>query len=126
VVDSKDRDAIRIHAPVENALCSIHSGAIDRFNTVDEFTDFMIAHDEEFFKAKGQKFVVLARKRIKLPNGIVGNDVLADVGRGGRSRRVHVLSDGRGFAIDCEAYTKDWSRLAAIYERVIASFAVRK
>lgn len=125
-VDSKDRDLIRIHSTAENALCSIHSGPMDRFNTVDELTDFMVAHDEQFFKGKGQKFVVLARRRITLPNGIVGNDLLAEIEPGGRSRRTHVLTDGRGFAIDCEGYTKLWSRLDASYQRIIASFTVRK
>ena len=125
-VDGKDRDLIRIRSKAENALCSIHSGPMDRFNTVDELTDFMIAHDEQFFKSKGQKYVVLARRRISLPNGIVGNDLLVEIGPGGRSRRIHVLNDGRGLAIDCEAYTKNWSRLEASYQRVIASFTVSK
>lgn len=125
-VESNYPGLVRIHSSAENALCSIHSGPMDRFNTVDELTNFLVAHDEEFFKAKNLKFAVLARRRITLPNGIAGNDVLAEIGPGGRSRRLHVLADGRGFAIDCEGYAKDWGRLDASYRRVIASFTVSK
>lgn len=125
-LDGKDPDLVRIHAFSENALCTIHSGPVDRFNTVDEFTDFMLAHDTEFLTGKGQKFVVLKRQRIKLPKGIIGNDVLAEIGPGGHSRRIHVLADGRGFAIDCEGYTKHWDRIEPAYQRVISSFTVVK
>jgi hypothetical protein len=125
-VEAKDPDLVRIRSAAENALCSIHSGRMDRFDSVDELTDFLLANDAQFFKEKGQKFAVLARKRISLPNRIVGNDVLAEVGAGGRSRRVHVLANGRGFAIDCETYAKNWASVEADYQRVIASFTVRK
>ena len=125
-VESNYPGLVEFRSATDNALCAIHSGPMDRFNTVDELTDFLLKHDEEFLKSKGQKFVVLARQRIKLPNGMAGNDVLAEIGPGGRSRRLHVLADGRGFAVDCEGYAKDWSRLDAIYRRIIASFAVRK
>ena len=97
-----------------------------QLNTVDEFTDFMLANDERFFRDKGQKFAVLGRKRITVPNGVVGNDVLAEIGPGGRSRRIHVLADGRGYAVDREAYTRNWSELEASYQRVIGSFTVMK
>jgi len=117
---------VRMHSSAENALCSIHSGPMDRFNTVDEFTDFMVEQNERFFRSKGQKFEVLARRRITLPNGFVGNDVLAEIGPGGRSRRLHVLADGSGYAVDCEGYTKNWGRLDPAYQRIIASFTVRK
>jgi hypothetical protein len=38
---------------------------------VDEFADFMLGRDARLFKERGQKFTVLARRRISLPNGIV-------------------------------------------------------
>lgn len=125
-IDARDPDLVRIRPAAGDGLCSILSGPVDRFNTVDELTDFMVAHDERFLKEKGQKLAVLTRRRITLPNNIIGNDVLAEVGPGGRSRRVHAIADGRGFAIDCEAYTKNWSRLEAAYQRIIGSFTVRK
>jgi hypothetical protein len=125
-IDSSNPTFVVIRSAPQNAMCGIHSGPVDRFNTVDELTDFLLAHDEKFFKGKGQKFTVVTRKRIKLPNGIVGNDVLAEIGPGGRSRRIHVLADGRGLAVDCEGYTKSWSKLEVAYQRIIASFTVRK
>ena len=125
-VEAKDPDLVRIRSAGDNALCSIHSGPMDRFNSVDELTDFLLANDAQFFKEKGQKFAVVARKRISLPNRVVGNDVLAEIGPGGKSRRVHVLADGRGFAIDCEGYAKTWSTLEPYYQRVITSFSVSK
>src|SRR5262245_33736887 len=48
-LDSADPDLVRIRSVAENALCSINSGAVDRFNNVDEFTDFMVASDGQFF-----------------------------------------------------------------------------
>ena len=125
-LDSSTPTFVAIRSPAEKALCGVHSGPVDRFNTVDELTDFLLANDVQFFKNKGQKFTVLARRKIKLPNGIVGNDTLVEIGPGGRSRRIHVLADGRGLAVDCEGYAKDWGRLEASYQRVIASFTVRK
>ena len=125
-VESDYPGLVRIHSTADSALCSIHSGPMDRFNTVDELTDFLVTHDEKLLTEKGQKFVVLARRRIVLPNGMVGNDVLVEIGPGGRSRRLHVLADGRGFAIDCEAYTKHWSKLDTPYRRIIASFTPAK
>jgi hypothetical protein len=125
-VESPEPDLVRIRSSAQGGLCSIVSGAVDRFNTVDELTDFMLDHDERYLKEKGHKFTVLARKRINLPNGIVGNDVLAEIGPGGRSRRINVLVDGRGLVVDCEAHAKDWSRLDAAYQRIIASFTVNK
>ena len=52
--------------------------------------------------------------------------VLAEVGSGGRSRRVNVLVDGRGLIVDCEAHAKDWTRLEPAYNRVMTSFTVSK
>lgn len=125
-VDVEYPGLVRIHSFAEGALCTIHSGPMDRFNAVDELTDFMLENDARFLKEKGQKFTVAARRRLKLANGISGNEVLADIGPGGRSHRLHVLSDGRGFAIDCEGYARHWAKLGPAYQRVIASFTVLK
>lgn len=125
-VESDYPGLVRIHSAAENALCSIHSGPMDRFNSVDELTDFLVGHDEKFLKEKGQKLAVLARRRVTLPNGMAANELLVEIGPGGRSRRLHVLADGRGFAIDCEAYTKNWSSLDPSYRRIIASFTPAK
>ena len=125
-VENPEPDLVRIRSTAQRALCSVVSGAVDRFNNVDELTEFMLDHDERYLKEKGHKFTVLARKKITLPNGVVGNDVLADVGSGGRSRRINVLADGRGLIVDCEAHTKDWGRLEPAYNRVVTSFTVMK
>jgi hypothetical protein len=125
-VEAKEADVVRIRSREEGALCSIHSGPMDRFNNVDELTDFLLAHDARFLAGQGRRLAIVARRRIALPNGVSGNDVLADIVPGGRSRRVHVLADGRGFALDCEAYSRDWKRLAASYQRILASFTVAR
>jgi hypothetical protein len=57
---------------------------------------------------------------------VIGNNVLVEIGPGGRSRRLHALADGGGFAVDCEGYTKNWERLDASYQRIISSFTVAK
>jgi hypothetical protein len=125
-LDSTNPAFIVIRSAGESALCGIHSGPVDRFNTVNELTEFMLAHDRKFFGDKKQKFTVLSRAPIRLARGITGNELLVEIGPGGRSRRLHVLADGRGFAVDCEGYSKTWSRLDPHYRRIIASFAVSK
>jgi len=122
-VDSRDPSFVRVSRPVDNALCGIHSGAV-RFETVDEFTDFMLAHNEQLFKDKGRVFVILARRRISLPNDIIGNDVLTEIGPGGKSRSIFVLAEGRGFVVDCETYAANWERLEPFYDRIITSFTL--
>jgi hypothetical protein len=124
-IDSKDPSFVRIHSAADNALCGIHSGPV-RFETLDEFTDFMLAHNERFIRGRGQAFVILARRRISLQNEIIGNDVLVEIGPGGKSRRILVLVDGRGFAIDCETYATNWEKLDPFFERVINSFTFGK
>lgn len=125
-MDSSDPSYVRIRSVAENALCGIHSRVTDQFKTVDELTDSLHAHNERYFRDRGQVFVILARRRITLPNDIVGNDVLTEIGPGGKSRRIYVLADGRGFTIDCETYAKNWERLEPLYDRIIGSFTLRK
>jgi hypothetical protein len=125
-VENPEPDLVRIRSTTQGGLCSVVSGAVDRFNTVDELTEFMLDHDARYLKEKGHKFAVLARKKIALPNGVVGNDVLAEIGPGGKSRRVNVLADGRGLIVDCEAHVKNWSRLEPAYNRIVTSFTVAK
>mgnify|MGYP001577310218 CR=1 FL=1 len=124
-IDSKDPSFVRIGAPVEGALCCIHSRAV-RFKTVDEFTDFMLGENERFFRGRGQAFVILKRQRISVPNDVIGNDVLVEIGPGGKSRRIFILADGRGLIVDCETYIKNWERLEAGYGIIISSFTLGK
>jgi hypothetical protein len=125
-VEAGDPTLVRIRFAERNALCSFNSGAMDRFNSADELTDFMLANDAQFFKERKQKFAVLERRRMTLPNRVVANDVLAEIGPGQKSRRVYALADGRGFAIDCEAESKNWAVVEADYQRIVASFTVRR
>ena len=125
-VDAADPAAVRIRFAERNALCSIMSGPMDRFSSAEELADFMLANDEQFFRDKKQRFTIIERRRITLPNRIAGSDVLAEIGPGQRSRRIYALADGRGFAIDCETSTKNWETVEAQYQQVIASFNVRR
>ena len=126
ILDANDPALVRVRFAGRNALCSFNSGLMDRFNNADELTDFMLANDAQFFRDRKQRFGVLERKRITLPNRIVGNDVLAEIGQGQRSRRIYALADGRGFAIDCESDSTNWSAVEADYQRIVASFTVRR
>ncbi len=124
IVDDHDPADVRIYSSAaKTALCGIHSTKA-AFKTLDEFTDAVLAHDKLYFVDKGQVFGVLARTKISLPNTVVGSDVLTEIGPGGKSRRVYILADGQGFAIDCETYAKDWDRLAPFFEQIIRSFAL--
>lgn len=125
-LEAGDPALVRLRFRERNASCSFNSGPMDRFNNVDELTDFMLANDAQFFRDRKQKFAILERRRIALPNRTAGNDVLAQIDPGQRSRRIYVLADGRGFAVDCEAHVKNWGDLEADYQRIIASFTVRR
>ena len=125
-LEASDPAQIRVRFAERNASCSLYSGAMDRFNNVDELTEFILKNDEQIFKERKQKFGILERKRITLPNRLVANDVLAEIGPGQRSRRIYALVDGRGFAIDCETDSKNWENVEADYQRIVASFTVRR
>lgn len=124
-VDDKDPVFVRIHSSADSALCGVHSHAVP-FKTVDEFTDLMLAHSERFFRDSGKTFVILARRRISLRNNIIGNDVLTEIGAGGKSRGIFIIADGHGFYLDCETYVKNWERLEPLYDRIIRSFTLGK
>ena len=124
-VDSADVSFVRITSSTDNALCGIHSGAVP-FKTVDEFADTTLANNEQYFRDRGQVFVISARRQISLPNDIAGIDVLTGIGAGGKSRRVYILVDPRGFMIDCETYAKGWDRLEPFYDRIVKSFTIGK
>src|SRR2546427_11375622 len=122
-LDNRDPRFVRILSPADKpwGLCGIHSGS-PRVTTLDEFTDFLLADNKRRFKERGLLFAISARRPISLPNGIIGNDVLADILPGGRSRRIYVLADGRGLIVDCETYARLWRELEPVFNRIINSF----
>jgi len=114
-VDSGNPGFVKISS-ADKALCAIHSRTVAS-RTVDEFTDAL---------ERDPNRVILARRKISLPNDVIGNDVLARIMGGGKSRRIYILVDGRAFGIDCETYEKDWDRLEPFYDRIIRSFRLGK
>jgi tetratricopeptide (TPR) repeat protein len=125
-VDDSDTSYIRINRSDDDGLfglCGIHSAAVD-FTTVDEFVDVSLPHDEEYFKDRGQTFGVLSRQDITLSSGVSGVETIAEIGPGGKSRRVYMLADGRAYAIDCETYLADWPKLESVYNQIINSFTL--
>lgn len=115
-VDSGNLGFVKIVSSADKALCGIHSHEVP-LKTVDEFTDAL---------ERDPNRVILARRKISLPNDVIGNDVLARTMGGGKSRRIYILADGRAFGIDCETYEKDWDRLEPFYDRIIRSFKLGK
>src|SRR5262249_49424827 len=85
-LEARDPAQVRVGFAERNASCSFYSGPMDRFNNVDELTAFILSNDEQIFKDRKQKFGVLERKRITLPNRVVANEVLAEIGPGQKSR----------------------------------------
>jgi hypothetical protein len=61
---------------------------------MEAFTDFL-RRTSAFFQEKGKVTVLSRRAASALPNRMTGNDVLVEIGPGGRSLRIHVLFDGR-------------------------------
>jgi hypothetical protein len=126
-VKSSDPGTVEIYSPAPWGLCGIHSNrGVIPFKTLDEFTDSTLVNAEQFFKDRRKLFAIISRRRITLPNDIVGNDVLTEIGPGGRSRRIYVLTEDEIFAIDCETYVENWERLEPAYDRIIRSFTLRK
>jgi len=115
-VDSGNLGFVKISSPADQALCGIHSREVP-FKTVDELTDAL---------ERAPNRVILGRRKISLTNDVIGNDVLARIVGGGKSRRVYILADGRFFGIDCETYEKDWDRLEPSYDRIVRSFTLGK
>ena len=124
-VDGGDSSFVRVLPPGSDALCGIHSGNV-RFKTLDEFTEFMLAHMEQSLKQQGFASVISDQHRISLPRDVIGNDVLVDIVPGGRSHRIFVLADGRGFGIDCETAAENWERLGPFFDRIVSSFTVEQ
>jgi len=113
-VDNRNPGFVKISSSSDEALCGIHSQTVAS-GTVDEFTNAL---------ERAPNRVTLARRKISLPNDVIGNDVLSRIVGGGKSRRIYVLADGRALGIDCESYEKDWDRLEPFYDRIIRSFTL--
>jgi tetratricopeptide (TPR) repeat protein len=125
-IDDPDTSFVSINRSDDDGgfgLCGIHTGAAD-FTTVDEFVDAVLAHDPEYFKGRGQTFVVLSRQDITLSSGVKGIEVIVEIGPGGKSRRVYMLADGRVYVVDCETYLEDWPKLESVYDQIINSFTL--
>lgn len=121
-IDDRDPSYVRISYK-NTGLCGIQTSSL-RFETLDLFTDFMLDGTAQKLLDKGLFSVTASRKRISLPNGQVGNDVLVDLVPGGRSRRVFVLTHGQGFIIDCEADWRDWKKVESSYDLIVTSFTL--
>lgn len=124
MIDKTDQGNVRVFHK-KDALCGVYSASV-AFKALDEFTDYMEDGHAQRLLDKGLLSVLLSRQNISLPNEVVGNDVLSDLVPGGRSRRVYILTNGRGFAIDCEAAAKDWGKVESSYDLIIKSFALGK
>ena len=110
--------------PSALARCGVHTARV-RFETLDELTDVLLAQTERTtFERTSLESKTVSRRRIKLANDIVGNDVIVNITPGGRSRRVFSLVDGIAYVIDCETYSIFWERTAAEFDLIIRSFTV--
>jgi hypothetical protein len=77
---------------------------------VDDFTDAIVAFTEQFFKDRGETYLVLARETITMPSGSTAIDVLAEFGPGSTSNRIYVLARDIGIILDCETSTGNWEQ----------------
>jgi hypothetical protein len=126
LIDSSNPSFVRIRSDDDAGLCGIHSFG-SRWNTLDDLTDSVLAHNERFFQNEGLRFVVLARRRISLPNGITGNDVLTQIlPHREKSRRIYVHEGGRAFVIDCETWPENWENLESVFDRIVNSFTLAR
>ena len=82
--------------------------------------------NQALFKEKGLASETVSRRRISLPNENIANEVLVEIRPGGKSRRIFVIVEGRGYAIDCETYAENWGNVEPIFERIITSLRLGK
>ena len=125
-LDATNPADVRIHSPAGDGLCGMHSRGVTRFTTVDEYSDFMTAFNEQYFKDRGVQVRSSPKQRISLPNEVSGVDVLTEILSGGRSRRIYVLADGVGYGIDCETHATNWEKLEHFFARIIGSFTLER
>lgn len=119
-IDAAAPGDVRILAPDGTAQCGMHSAEV-RFNTVDEYADFMRAFNEKYFKERGVTLWASEKRPLPLPNGASGMEVLTDMSNGGRSRRVYLLAASIGYVMDCETHTGAWEKFEPFFARIIAS-----
>lgn len=126
IVNAGEPNFVRISRNVDDglfALCGVHSNTLG-FKTLDEFVDFVIDFEDDYFKERGQTYDILSRQAITLTSGMSGIELMVELGPGGKSRRLYFLAAGYEFVIDCETRLSDWPRLEATYDQIINSFTV--
>ncbi len=124
-IDSSDPSFVKIQPPVDSALLGIHCTTIN-YTSLDDFVNSALAHNEGYFKQKGQTMVVMTRQSTYLPNGVPAVDVILEIRPGGKSRRIYVLVDKHAFLVDAETYIEKWDMFHPYFDRMISSFTVLK
>lgn len=126
VLDSTDPAYVKIQPSVSGyALVGILSGTV-RFTSLDEFVDFTLAHNKTYLEEQGKTLVVLSRRHMTLANDISAIEVVAEIGLGGKSRRLYVLVDKQAFVIDAETHIEKWDTFHPYFDAMIDSFTVPK
>ncbi len=124
-MNSSDPSFVKIQPPVDSALVGIHCTTVN-YTSLDDFVNFVLAHNEGYFKQKGQTMVVMTRRSTYLPNGVPAVDVIVEIRPGGKSRRIYVLVDKQAFLVDAETYIEKWDMFHPYFDRMISSFTVLK
>ena len=122
IVDDTDPASVRIEL-ADLALVGISCGTV-AYDSLDDFIDFALAHDEDYSKEMGLTYEVVAREEVTLSNGIPAVRVTTEIGPGGKSCRLYVFVDSQAFMVDAETYTFMWPVVYPDFDRMLASFTV--
>jgi hypothetical protein len=126
-VDDGDPGYVKFKPPRKAAfgLMGIHSTDRLTAKSLDEAADKFLAGWKKNFR---KRVVTLSRRRRTLPSGMAVVEVMHRMGPrgGGTSRKVIALAGKYVFVVDSETYTRSWNALEHTFERIAASFQVRR
>ncbi len=120
LVDSSDPTFVEIRDKDDSAMVGIH--AVGTTVPLTDVVDEMLASQEQYQQEKGKTWVLVSRQPMSLPDGTPAIDVVVELGPGGRSRQLYVVSGDKAFAVDAETYTTLWDTFSEDFDRIVNSF----
>jgi hypothetical protein len=123
-LDDNDREWVKLSRG-SMAIVGIHAATNVIGKSLDEVTDTWLRGWEQHI---GERFEVIARRRLTLSNDLPAIEVVHHIGSGviGKSRKVFAVVKDRAFLIDAETYLEAWPTFEPDFNRIIESFSVQE
>lgn len=120
LVDSSDPTFVVIRDNDDSAMVGIH--AVQTTFPLTDVVDQVLASHEQYHQEKGKTWVLVSRQPVSLPDGTPAIEAVVELGPGGRSRQLYVVSGDTAFAVDAETYTTLWDTFSEDFDRIVNSF----